>query len=335
MRDGERRGIVCAGNWIVDRVHTITGWPEQGDLAHILSETEGVGGGAANVASDLVSFGFADPIVPVGCIGDDRDGETVRAHCARFGLMDRHIVTCPGTATAHTLVMTEPGKTRTFFYHPGANDLFGPEHVDFETLAAEGYRYFYLGYLMLLGGLDRVGPDGRSPASHLLERAQAAGFVTCVDFVSSENPDFAHIVGSALPWCDYLIINEIEAGRASERTVRAPYRGLEPASLCAAAEDLLRRNVRRGVIVHAPEGAAWAEPEAETLFEPALPVDPADIASPVGAGDAFCAAVLFGIIAGWERSKCLTIGHRAAAACLKGATATDGVPRMEVLLEGI
>lgn len=43
-RDGQRQGgIVCAGNFIVDRVHTLSYWPEQGNLAHILHQDLGVG----------------------------------------------------------------------------------------------------------------------------------------------------------------------------------------------------------------------------------------------------------------------------------------------------
>ncbi len=44
-RDSQKQGgIVCAGNFIVDRVHTLSYWPEQGNLAHILHQDLGVGG---------------------------------------------------------------------------------------------------------------------------------------------------------------------------------------------------------------------------------------------------------------------------------------------------
>lgn len=45
-RDSRKQGgIVCAGNFIVDRVHTLSYWPEQGNLAHILHQDLGVGAG--------------------------------------------------------------------------------------------------------------------------------------------------------------------------------------------------------------------------------------------------------------------------------------------------
>ncbi|MGO7193021.1 carbohydrate kinase family protein, partial [Rhizobium brockwellii] len=49
-RDSQKQGgIVCAGNFIVVRVLTMSYWHEQGNLAHILQQVLGVGGGAANV----------------------------------------------------------------------------------------------------------------------------------------------------------------------------------------------------------------------------------------------------------------------------------------------
>ncbi len=53
-------------------------------------------------------------------------------------------------ATSHTHVMSLPGRSRTFFYHGGASALLNAASVDPEQFAAEGYRLFYLGYLMLL-----------------------------------------------------------------------------------------------------------------------------------------------------------------------------------------
>ncbi len=59
-------GIVCAGNLIVDRVHTLSYWPEEGNLAEILHQDLGVGGGAVNVACDLGSLGLPARIALAG-----------------------------------------------------------------------------------------------------------------------------------------------------------------------------------------------------------------------------------------------------------------------------
>jgi len=328
-------GIVCAGNFIVDRVHTLSYWPEQGNLAHILHQDVGVGGGAANVVTDLASLGFSGKLAAAGCIGADIDGEIVKTRLQNAGIDVSGLRELADRATAHTHVMNVPGQNRTFFYHGGANDAVTDALVSPALFALAGYRLFYLGYLMLLPGLDTLDVDGRSGASRLLEAARNAGLVTCVDFVSSEDPEFAAKVGAALPYCDFLVINETEAGRATGVIVRDAEGELSEAALLTAGERLLAAGVAKGAIIHAPEICFWFAPGTKPIVSRSRPVAPADIVSTVGAGDAFCAAVLYGLHERWPVERICAAAHAAAARCLKGATATDGIPDMAALLEDV
>ena len=83
-------------------------------------------------------------------------------------------------------------------------------HLDFEKTRA---GIFYLGFLMLLDAMDEFAETGRTRASLALEKARTAGMITAVDMVSTENRQFREIAESALPFTDYLIVNEIEAGK--------------------------------------------------------------------------------------------------------------------------
>lgn len=331
----ERGGIVCAGNFIVDRIHTLSYWPEQGSLAHILHQDMGVGGGAANVVTDLASLGFKGRLSVAGAVGDDRDGVYVRDRHAALGIDVSGLRILDGQATAHTHVMNVPGQSRTFFYHGGSNDLLTVDLIDPAAFAANGHRIFYLGYLMLLPALDRKDASGTSGAARLLEAAREAGLMTCVDFVSSEDPAFADQVAVALPHCDYVIVNETEAGRATGVVVRDKSGTLLLSAVEEAGRRLLDGGVAKGVVIHAPELSIWLSPDKAPVVTPALAVDPAAIVSPVGAGDAFCAAVLYGLHEGWPIQTISAVAHRAAVHCLGGATATDGIPDMLVLLAEI
>ena len=336
VRGSERQdkgGIVCAGNFIVDRVHTLSYWPKQGNLAHILHQDLGVGGGAANVVTDLASLGFPGKLAAAGCVGADIDGEIVKSCLVDAGIDVGGLMVLSDRATAQTHVMNVPGENRTFFYHGGANDAVTDALVFPEVFASAGYRLFYLGYLMLLPGLDRLGPDGRSGASRLLEAARRAGLTTCVDFVSSEDPEFAAKVGASLPYCDFLIINEVEAGRATGVTVRDARGDLIEAGILTAGERLLAAGVAKGAVIHAPEICFWFAPGALPVVTRSRPVNPSDIVSTVGAGDAFCAAVLYGLHENWPVGRICAVAHAAAARCLGGATATDGIPDMAVLVD--
>jgi sugar/nucleoside kinase (ribokinase family) len=327
------RGIACAGNWIVDYVHSIARWPEIGDLVRINWQSTGVGGGAANVASDLCALGAPFPISGVGCIGDDDAGRIVLAHCQKVGLTTERLRVLSDVPTGQTHVMAIEGNNRTFFYQGGANDKFNLTHVDMKSLAEYGYRVFYLGYLALLAQLDKVYPDGETGAAKLLCSAQREGLLTCIDLVSEDSKRLTQVVGPALNYADYLVINEVEAERVSKIPVRNQDGTLNNAQLEIAAKKLIDAGVKRAVIVHAPECALWLDKSHFATWHDAAKVDTNSVISTVGAGDAFCAGVLYGVHEGWDPITILRRGHLVAAACLMGLTATDSIPSMTSICE--
>ncbi|WP_299819873.1 carbohydrate kinase family protein [uncultured Jannaschia sp.] len=319
--EGGRAGIVCAGNWIVDLVHELRDWPEKSAIAHILSQSTGVGGGPANVALGLHRMGAPYPIHPVGLIGADGMGDAILRQCREAGLSVERLRRTDRAATSQSHVMTVPGDSRTFFYHPGANDILRPADIDMAELAALDARIFYLGYLNLLAALDRIGPDGRTGAAALLAAARAAGMTTCVDLASSTAPDYAAVVAATSPEIDVLFGNEVEAARATGRAIAGP-RDVD--GMAEAARALVRGGVRRAVILHSAERTIWCEAGRVDIFAPD-PVPPGAVVSPVGAGDAFAAGILHGLHEGWDRARAVDLAFRAAAACLRGRSSTDGL----------
>src|SRR5439155_24270023 len=96
-------------------------------------------------------------------------------------------------------------------------------------------------------------------------------------------------------------------------------------ALRRAAGALLQRGVRDLVVIHFPEGAFARTREGEDVWQSSLKLPPKYIAGTAGAGDAFCAGVLFGLHEGWELERCLMTGVCIAAASLSDATCTAGV----------
>ncbi len=321
-------GIVCAGNWIVDIVHVIDRWPDKSELVTISREVEGIGGGAANVLLALDAFGVEVPLFAMGLVGADQHGATCRAALAGSRADLRWLESTTRAMTAHTHVMTLPGDSRTFFYHPGCNDLLNEGDLPVEAAAQARAGLFYLGYLNLLGALDAL-QDGQTGAARVLARARAAGMVTCVDLVSKSGPDFAAVVAASLPQIDYLFLNEVEAALATGIEIAGP---ADLIGIEKAAQSLLRGGVQGAVIIHTPALGLWAGHRGVVTRVP----DPAAvIVNPLGAGDAFCAGVIWGIHQGWEPLRALGLGHRAAAECLKGETATGTIPKLEILLTNL
>ena len=307
-----RRGIICAGNWIVDVIQTIDAYPGVNELTRIRDLHLSTGGGAANVASDLAASKLGLPVHGMGCIGDDPHGRFVLDRCVELGITTDGLKVCEGVPTAHTHVMSVPGKSRTFFYNGGANDVFAPEHVVDVLARGPEARFFYLGYPMLLARMDAL--DGeRSGAADALAAATTAGLETVVDLVSVDHPEFAGLVAALAPHTDHLFLNEIEACRA----LGLPAEDHSPAMNDDLVARLLGLGIRKSVILHTPDTAVLTLDNGITATLPPAPLPDGAIRSSVGAGDGFCAGALYAMHEGAEPVEVLASGHRAAAAILQ------------------
>ncbi|HCL92042.1 MAG TPA: hypothetical protein DIC50_04570 [Verrucomicrobia subdivision 3 bacterium] len=99
-----------------------------------------------------------------------------------------------------------------------------------------------------------------------------------------------------------------------------------------AAGALLQQGVRELVVVHFPEGAFARTRKGDDFWQPALKLPPKYIAGTAGAGDAFCAGVLYGLHESWDLQRCLLTGVCIAAASLADATCTTGVKALNTSL---
>ena len=148
---------------------------------------------------------------------------------------------------------------------------------------------------------------------------------TSVDVVSEDSDRFADIVGPALKHSDYCILNEIEAGKTAGFKIRQTDGSLDTVGLRHAAGALLQQGVSELIVIHFPEGAFARTRKGEDIWQSSLKLPKKYIQGTAGAGDAFCAGVLYGLHEDWELSKCLELGVCAAAASLADPTCTGGM----------
>ncbi len=329
-RTKARRGLLAGGNWIIDQVKLIDVYPQPEQLANIRSQTEGTGGAPYNVLIDLAHSGAPFPLFAAGLVGQDALGDRILADCRKHKIDTHHLRTTNKAPTSYTDVMTElSGGRRTFFHARGANVLWRGEDLDFTKIGA---RIFHLGYLLLLDALDEPDAKFGTKAARLLAAAQAAGIKTCADVVSEDSDRFARIVTPALQHVDYCVLNEIEAGKTTGFTVRRKDGSLDTVTLRHAAGALLQQGVRELVVIHFPEGAFARTRKGEDVWQSSLKLPARYIAGSAGAGDAFCAGVLWGLHENWDLQRCLLTGVSLAAASLSDATCTQGVKSLATSL---
>jgi sugar/nucleoside kinase (ribokinase family) len=322
-----RRGVLAGGNWIVDQVKIIDVWPQPEQLANILSQSQGTGGAPYNVLVDLARAGAPFPLWGAGLVGDDALGRSIFETCRQYKINTQYLGKTSRAPTSYTDVMTEQ-KTgrRTFFHARGANALWRGDDLDFQNIKA---RMFHLGYLLLLDALDQPDAKYGTRAARLLAQAQEAGLKTSVDVVSEDSDRFGRIVTPALQYVDYCILNELEAGRTTGFKIRLPDGSLDPVALRHAAGALLQKGVRELVVIHFPEGAFARTRKGEDVWQMSLRLPEHYIIGTAGAGDAFCAGVLWGLHEGWDLQRCLLTGVCLAAASLSDATCTAGVKSLQ------
>ena len=317
-----RNGILAGGNFIIDYVKMIDAYPAQDMLATITSETSSNGGGPYNVLKDLSAMHAGFPLAAVGLVGRDPNGDWILRDCAEAGIDTSQLQQTSEAPTSYTDAMTV-GSTgrRTFFHQRGANARLGEAHFDFGHTSA---RLFHLGYLMLLDEMDRLLPDGRTIASHVLEAAQRSGLRTSVDIVSTENPHFREIATAALPFTDCLIINEIEAGKSTAMDLREGDQ-INIEACIEAARLLLDRGVQSEVVIHFVEGAIVALRDGSITAQGSLELPQGFITGATGAGDAFAAGYLLGLHEDWPVADRLKLAVCSAAQCMTHATPSRGL----------
>ena len=317
-----REGFACAGNWIIDHVHLIDRYPREEGLAFIRDEAMSSGGCAYNVSCDLRAIDPDLPLYAIGVVGEDEDGHFILDDCHQRDIDTFQLVVSADAPTAHTEVMfSQASNRRSFFYHPGANTLLEAAHFDFDHCLA---KWLHLGYLLLLEKLDLPDKEFGTNSGRVLHLAKAAGLTTSVDVVTVESDKYQRLVLPALPQVDYLIINEIEAERATGIKTREAA-DLIKDGVAAAAEKLLEAGVNRVVSIHFPEGGFAAGRDGTVCWQGALELPPAKIHNTTGAGDAFCAGFIYSCYNEWPMQKCLQMAVCCAAGNIGVATSSGGM----------
>lgn len=325
-----RRGIFAAGNWVVDRIKTVDRYPAPGMLATVLEERTALGGGPHNVLMNLAVLDPGLPLYAGGILGDDADAGRILEALAGCRIDTSALERRDGCLTSVTDVMTERETgIRTFFHRRGANAAFGVPEL---TGARNPARIAHLAYLLILDSLDAPDPEYGVAAARALAELGRRGCKTSVDLVSEEGDRFEHVVRPVLPYTDYLIVNEIEAGRTAGIPLRGESGRLEREALPAVAETIFGLGLRECCVIHYPEGSFAMDRRGESWSVPAFDLEPAEIVGTVGAGDAFCAGMLYGFHEGWTPDQAMELASAMAAVSLSSPDSVGAARPLPAIL---
>jgi sugar/nucleoside kinase (ribokinase family) len=293
--------IGCAGILVKDTFcGPLKALPRPGELLAIDPLRIRAGGCAANVALDLRKQDLEVEVV--GCIGRDPAGEalvdvlqTSGIHCGRIVYTDRY-------PTSETVILLVEGEDRRYLHAFGANQEFAIRNIDRGWLGE--LNVFYLGGLFAMPGIN---PD---ELGELLADCRSRNIATVVDVVVPADFSGQAELKKLLPAIDWFLPNDTEAGVLSGQS--------DPLE----AIRLFRAWGASGVIVTLGDSGAFAAVGNECWRCCSYPGSCVD---PSGAGDAFAAGVIAGILEAWDLPRVLAFASLLGASATRAIGTTDGV----------
>jgi sugar/nucleoside kinase (ribokinase family) len=296
----ERAHIVCLGILVADVIaRPVDALPPAGTL-ELLDEITLHGGGCAlNTATVLVRFGV--PALVAGKVGNDTFGEFVLGLLAERGIDSSGVLRDDEVPTSSTVVLVDGRGERTFLHLPGANGALRADELDRSLVLAD--RALHIAGALVMPMLDG------EPTARLLAEARERGILTSLDTVWDASGRWERVL-PALPHLDLFTASLSEARAISGEP--------EPPD---AAAWLRKQGVRCVALKLGAEGCFVADDHG-AHHVPAPRVDAVD---GTGAGDAFAAGLLYGLLAGWDLARAARLANAAGALATTAVGASEGV----------
>jgi ribokinase len=271
--DGLAIEVILLGDINIDILMAIELYPEPDGDAMASQVTLQVGGSVTNTAMVLAKLGVGVSLL--GCIGADLWAEMALHALEELGINVDGVSQDQRYSTGLIFIPVTRRGERTMFSYRGANTHITPEQITERALA--GARWLHL------SGYNFLDSPQREAAWRLAELARAAGLAISMDVGMEPALKASAEIERLLPGLDLLVLGFEEAhhliGAVSEED---------------AIDRLLARGVRCIGFKLGKQGCMVAESDENAKvqrFE--LPAYSLPLADTTGAGDAFCAGMIF------------------------------------------
>jgi sugar/nucleoside kinase (ribokinase family) len=295
--------VVCLGILVADIFASpIDSLPAAGELRLVDRYHLSAGGCAANTAVCLRRLGRKVRVV--GKVGEDLFGDFVKKDLERLGVDTFALRKSSTHPTSNTYIVNVRGEDRRFLHTIGANADFRFEDIDLATL--DGVRLLYVGGYMVM---PEFGPQD---LVQLFREAKTRRVKTVLDVVIGAGvPAPLDRIEPALHYTDAFLPNDDEARALTGRT--------DPSD---QAEVLSRLNPDCVVVVTMGQRGALARHRDQVIRAGAYRVDCVDES---GAGDAFDAGFVTGLLEEWSLESTLRFASAMGASCTRALGCTEGV----------
>jgi sugar/nucleoside kinase (ribokinase family) len=293
---------LSAGILVVDHLSTpIPRVPRAGELILCDRLPLAFGGCASNVAIDLARVGIGVGVV--GCVGRDPFGQFLIDGLSAAGVETSGVQVLDDVGTSGTLIINVAGEDRRFIHSAGANAVMQAGHIPLDRVRRA--KVFYVGGYLLMPALEAPGA-----LCELFREARRAGAKTVLDVVLPGPGNHWPKLESLLAETDVFLPNEDEAAAITGLT--SP---LDQAQRCRDA------GAGTVVITQGEHGTLLVNRDLRIRAA----AYPTQFVGGTGAGDAFDAGYIAGLLAGEDPIGCLKWGAALGASCVRSISATESV----------
>ncbi len=301
--------VVCLGILVADVIgRPIDSIPAPGTLALVPSISTGIGGCAANTGIGLQILGT--PTTVAGKVGRDGFGAFVRGELESRGVAAR-VVEDAQAPTSATMVLVQSNAERTFLHCTGANATFERDDLPGDLL--DGAVLLHIAGHGLMPRFDGV------QCARLLQEAQKRGIKTGLDTAGAPDEQWRENLRMCLPHLDFFVPSFAEVrdlfGQSSD-----------PITLC---QKLLDAGVQT-VALKMGESGCFVSNGRESHLVPPFRVEARDA---TGAGDAFAAGFLTGVLRGFDLKECARLGNACGALVVTQVGTVAGYRSFEETLD--
>ncbi len=300
--------VLCLGVLVADILAPpLPRLPHAGELLLVDDLMLSVGGCAANAAIGLRKLGVSAGIV--GKVGRDAFADFIAGALRAHGVDVAGLRVSETLPTSRTMILPVIGEDRRFIHTLGANAALSLSDVDLGAVA--GARVLYVGGYQIMPRMDQAA------LIQLFRFARERGVRTVLDVAGVSAAEGMRPFEQVLAYTDVFLPNDDEASAITGE--RDPMRQA-------------RRFVDGGagvvVITQGSEGFIAAT-QTEVLRAGVFPIDAVDAS---GAGDAFDAGFIVGLLEGWPLERTLEFAAAiGGSACTKLGTTAGVFTRPQAL----
>jgi len=304
--------IIGVGALNIDHIYKVERILEDGETVVDWAKSF-PGGSAANTIYGLAKLGLSTGFC--GAVGDDEEGKTLLDDFKKVGVDTSRILAKPKAKTGSVLCLSDRGGRRSLYVQPGANSQLDLDDLDFSyinqaeiihlsSFADDSQFQLSLGLILRL---DESVKLSFTPGAIYATK----GLDTLTPFLSR-----THL----------LFVNQSELQQITGEDVEGGVQKCLKAG-CRTVVVTLGKGKKLGKTAAV---SYIRDADNEYIIEPSSHNLAAEVDT-TGAGDAFAAGCLYGVVKGKGLAECGRLGDFVAKLCISRTGARHGLPTAEEL----